>query len=209
MEKLLSSLDYENPDFYNYNVDNVYPKVNEYFDDTIENSPDRNKQILDSISLLIKLTSTIKIDNNLNELESAHGYLIKEFLNKLDSDDLKLHDVKHIVEIFKQITSFKSQTRTRISVFASLLNLIRGEMILKKFDKQTFSTIVKALMVDFHVDKKYLAVCYDEKSEDDDLEKDFKNESDVYSFQNSIENFFDLNQNDFTLVLTDIQLYYE
>lgn len=207
MEKLLSSLDYENPDLYNYNVDNVYPKVNEYFD-TIENSPDRNKQILDSISLLIKLTSTIKINNNLNELESAHGYLIKEFLNKLDSDDLKLHDVQHIVEIFKQIANFKSQTRTRISVFASLLNLIRGEMILKKFDKQTFSAIVKALMVDFHVDKKYLAVCY-EKSEDDDFEKDFKNESDVYSFQNSVENFFDLNQNDFTLVLTDIQLYYE
>lgn len=205
MEKLLSSLDYQNPDFYNYNVDNVYPKVNEYFD-TIENSPDRNKQILNSISLLIKLTSTIKIDNNLNELESAHGYLIKEFLNKLDSDDLKLHDVQHIVEIFKQITSFKSQTRTRISVFASLLNFIRGEMILKKFDKQTFSTIVKALMVDFHVDKKYLAVCY-ENSED--VEKDFKNESDVYSFQNSVENFFDLNQNEFTLVLADIQLYYE
>lgn len=212
MENLLKSLNYDNPNFYNDNVSNVHPKF-EAFHRQIDEDPKKNKYSLELIELLINLTSPIKLRTKEDlEKEWGHEYLFNLTLKGLDNDVLNVDDVNHIVRIFKQIASLKTQTRLLIDVYSNLLRRVKGQVLLTKFSKKEFLMVIEAMKVNFQMDNDYFKLCY-QQNPDDNLERIaiLYQDSQIRStYRFAVEGFFEsMNEEQFAIVLPSIQEYFE
>lgn len=211
MEQLLTKLNYNNPDFYNNNVENVYPKLSDFFE-KIRNSANKNKQLIDLISLLIKLTSQASINpEDQNNKEMGHYYLIKEFLDQIDLNWINsADDINAIIKLFQQISNYKVHNRIQITIVGSLIRFLDPNDIVKKLGPKTYSSIVQATKIKFKFSQEYLNACYGEDlNEPNMFAYSCRNNESFTTYKSAMENFFDLERSNFDKVLPDIQGFYE
>jgi serine/threonine protein kinase len=211
MQSLLKSLNYNNPNFYSANVQQVHPKIEE-FHKTISSNPNRNQEILDIVSLLLDLTSSIRIQTKEDlQKETGHEWLFNAFLRELQMDELNSNNVERILEIFNQIANLKNQNKNVILVFRTMLNTLKNSNDRGKIDDRTLSRIIQAIRIDLRIDKDYFLACCG-RPHDTDLKTLSNIYQDVQSrsiYRYAIESFLNLPQERFTAVLPDIQDYFE
>lgn len=212
MEKLLTSINYDNPNLYNYNVENVYPKLRDFFEG-IDKSTRKNQQILEWLGLLVKLTSQIGFKTReYKEKESAHYYLIKQFLDEIDFDRPTQDDINAVVKLFQQIGSLKTHNRNHIYIVGSLLQSFKPTDVIKLLGPKAYSQLIQAIKtIQFKISLDYLYACYEDIARDNlkELAYRCRNHESYSSYRYALENLIDLDITNFTQVLPDIQGLFE
>lgn len=221
MEEILRSLDYNSTNFYNENVRKVFDKM-EDLRRNLDEGPHKNKVYLDIVSLLLELTDKVKIENSNDlEKESGHEWLFNAFLKGVEPDHLNSDNIAQILRMFDQISRLKNPNRNTVVVFSSLVRLFKPKSQQEKIDNATMSKIIKAFRVDIRMKKQYMMIVggrhrnSDEEDGDDSkrlrsISIQYQEDQSRSSYRFSLEDFFDnLGQERFTILLPDIQAYYE
>lgn len=212
MEKLLKSINYDNPNLYNYNVENVYPKLRDFFE-AIDKSPRKNQQLLEWLGHLVKLTSQIGFKTqDYKEKESAHYYLIKEFLDEIDFDRPTQDDINSVVKLFQQIGSLKTHNRNHMHIVGSLLQRFKPADVIKLLGPKAYSSLIQAIKaIEFKISIDYLYACYEdiERKNLKELAYRCRNHESYSSYRFALENLIDLDISNYTQVLPDIQGLFE
>lgn len=212
MEEILSSLNYNNPNFYNDNVRQVWDKI-EKFKQNINESPTKNKQLMDIISLLLKLTDQVKIESRKDlEIESAHHWLLKTFLNDINSDSMNNSDVEHMTRIFHQISELKNPNRNWTLVFSMLLGRLRYKKEIDKIDDKTITKLIHSMRINIEMDRNYImtVACRNDQEANEKAFIGYQDDQSRSQFRFPVETFFDnLGEERFTTLLPNIQVFYE
>lgn len=210
MEKYLKDLDYDNPDLYNYMIKNNHEQTLNGLLENIVKSPKKNTTLLDSIGLLISLSSTVKFQNPENEWGCE--FIFKRLVQQIDQDNLSMENVNEFIKISKLISTIKRNTLFQLSVFCTLVRMFKADFFINKYSHETFDLFVDGLKLNLKFDNNYLKACYGEKNTDQaKLVFNFRDSQNCSSLRFCIEDFFGQldSEKKFTQFLPFIQGYFE